>query len=260
MTRTLDLGCGSNPRNPFSADELFGIDVRDDVDSNVKKADLVLESMPYENESFEYLTAYDFIEHVPRVIYAPARRNSFVELMNEVYRVLKPGGLFLSSTPAYPHPWAFIDPTHVNYITDATFSTYFDDVNRWASIYGFNGAFRIAHQEMRGAHLWAILQKVPVPTAKDAVAVADTSQKIGLYPYTQFRLYQFLRSGNFPVAIIEREGAKVMQILLALKQLLKDRRAEFEPADVEKTEAEMAKCIALVKVDPLFSQVVSLVL
>src|SRR5471030_2943360 len=258
MTKTLDLGCGSNPRNPFSADEFFGIDVRDDVDSNVKKADLVLESMPYENESFEYLTAYDFIEHVPRVIYAPARRNSFVELMNEVYRVLKPGGLFLSSTPAYPHPWAFVDPTHVNYITEGTFSTYFDDVNRWASIYGFNGAFRVAHQEIRGAHLWAILQKAPVPKPKDAPA--ETNPKIGMYPYTQFRLYQFLKNSNFAPALIEREGAKVMQMVIALKQLLKDRRTEFEQDDVAKTEAEMQKCISQLKTDPMFSQVISLVL
>jgi len=258
MTRTLDLGCGSNPRNPFSADELFGVDLRDDMDSNVKKADLVLESMPYEDESFEYLTAYDFIEHVPRVIYAPARRNPFVELMNEVYRVLKPGGLFLSSTPAYPHPWTFVDPTHVNYVTDETFSRYFDNINRWATIYGFNGAFRIAHQEVRGAHLWAILEKVPVPKPKDAPP--DAHPKIGMYPYTQFRLYQFLKNSNFPNALIEREGAKVVQILIALKQLLKDRRSEFEPEDVEKTEVEMQKCIGYLKTDALFSQVISLVL
>jgi len=27
-TKTLDLGCGVNPRNPFNADELFGVDIR----------------------------------------------------------------------------------------------------------------------------------------------------------------------------------------------------------------------------------------
>ena len=26
-TKHLDLGCGSNPRNPFACDELYGIDI-----------------------------------------------------------------------------------------------------------------------------------------------------------------------------------------------------------------------------------------
>ena len=258
MTRTLDLGCGLSPRNPFNANELFGVDVRDDLDSNVKKADLVIEPIPYESESFEYLTAFDFIEHIPRVIYAPSRRNAFIELMNEVYRVLKPGGLFLSSTPAYPHPWTFCDPTHVNHITDTTFLWYFDDANRWASIYGFTGAFRIVHQEMRGSHLWAILQKVPVP--KPQAAASDEKRKTGMYPYTQFRLYQFLKSSNFPTAIVQREAAKVIHVLVTLRQLLDDRRTEFDKADVERTEAEIRKCIACIKDDPMFAQVISLVL
>ncbi len=45
----------------------------------------------------------------------------FLELMNDVHRVLiKPGGLFFSSTPSYPWPMAFADPTHVNIMTEET--------------------------------------------------------------------------------------------------------------------------------------------
>lgn len=163
MSRTLDLGCGKCPRNPFGADELFGVDVRDDLESNVKKADLAIEPIPYEDESFEYLTAFDFIEHIPRIVYAPTRRNAFVEFMNEAYRVLKPGGLFMSLTPIYPDALAFRDPTHVNFITDETFLLYFDDIDRLASMYGFCGAFHIVSHERRGPYLHAVLQKVPVP-------------------------------------------------------------------------------------------------
>ena len=159
MARALDLGCGAHPKNPFNADELFGVDVRDDLELNVRKADLVIEPIPYADESFEYCTAFDFIEHIPRIIYAPLRRNAFVEFMNEVYRVLKPGGMFLSLTPAYPHAPAFRDPTHVNIITEETFSLYFDDSNRLASMYGFTGSFRIVVQVWQGSHLLAILQK-----------------------------------------------------------------------------------------------------
>lgn len=163
MTKTLDLGCGSRPKNPFNADELFGVDVRDDLTGNIRAADLVIEPIPFEDESFEFVTAFDFIEHIPPLIYAPKRRNAFIELMNEVYRVLKPGGLFLSLTPAYPHAVTFRDPTHVNFITDETFPLYFDDVNRWASIYGYAGAFKIEIQEWRGPHIFAVMRKVPVP-------------------------------------------------------------------------------------------------
>jgi len=162
MTRSLDLGCGGSPKNPFNANELFGIDVRDDLDANIRQADLVIEPIPFPDDCFDYVTAHDFLEHVPRLVYVPQRRNAFVELMNEIYRVLKPGGSFLSLTPAYPHPEAFRDPTHVNIITDQTFHAYFDDVNRWAAGYGFKGAFNIKMQEWRGPHLLTVMQKVAI--------------------------------------------------------------------------------------------------
>jgi SAM-dependent methyltransferase len=162
MTKSLDLGCGPTPKNPFNADEVFGIDVREDLEAGIKRADLVIEPIPFDDESFEYVTAHDFLEHIPRVVYAPHRRNAFVEVMNEVHRVMKFGGLFLSFTPAYPHAEAFRDPTHVNIITEQTFSAYFDNVNRWAAGYGFKGAFQINLQEWRGPHLLTVMQKVPV--------------------------------------------------------------------------------------------------
>ena len=162
MTRSLDLGCGPQPKNPFLADEVFGVDVREDLESNIKRADLAIEKIPYEDDSFEFMSAYDFIEHIPRVIYTPNRRTPFVELMNEVYRVLKVGGFFLSFTPAFPNPAAFMDPTHVNIITEETFPLYFDHVNRWAAMYGFRGAFVVRLQEWRGPHLLTVLQKMPL--------------------------------------------------------------------------------------------------
>lgn len=166
MTKSLDLGCGLQPKNPFNADEVFGIDVRDDIPANIRSADLAVEPIPFDDNLFDYVSAHDFLEHIPRVLYAPARRNAFVELMNEIYRVLRVDGLFLSLTPAYPHAPAFQDPTHVNIITFETFPLYFDDVNRWASMYGFNGAFKITFQEWRGAHLLSVMKKVLLPESE----------------------------------------------------------------------------------------------
>lgn len=165
MIRSLDLGCGPTPKNPFNADEIFGIDVRDDISENIYKADLVIEPIPFPDEYFEYVTAHDFLEHVPRLIYAPHRRNAFVEVMNEIYRVLRIGGTFLSFTPAYPQAAAFRDPTHVNFITEETFPAYFDDRNCWARPYGFRGAFQILSQEWRGVHLLSLLRKIKISDA-----------------------------------------------------------------------------------------------
>ncbi len=164
MSKSLDLGCGASPRNLFNADEVYGVDVKDIPEINVKKADLVIERIPFDSDMFEFVTAHDFLGHIPPLVYAPARRNAFIELMNEVYRVLKMNGTFLSFTPAYPHIELFRDPTHVNFITEQTFPLYFDNENRWATAYGFKGAFHVVSQEWRGPHLLTVLQKVPVPT------------------------------------------------------------------------------------------------
>ena len=154
--KSCDLGCGTKIRNPFNASELYGVDIRDGLEGSddfIKSADLTVEPIPFQTEFFDYVTAFDFIEHIPRVIYNPKRRNPFVELMNEVYRVLKVGGIFLSSTPAYPKYQVFRDPTHVNIITDETFLLYFDNKYRWASMYGFNGKFQILKQSWSDINL-----------------------------------------------------------------------------------------------------------
>ena len=170
MTRSLDLGSGPFPKNPFNADEVFGIDLaeRPDITPNIKFADLVTEPIPYESDSFEYVTAHDFIEHIPRVLYMPHRRLPFIELMNEIYRVMVTGGMFLSLTPAHPHGAAFVDPTHVNIITEGTFPLYFGDNqpgSPWAAMYGFKGAFATKLQEWHGPHLLTVMQKIPVKAA-----------------------------------------------------------------------------------------------
>jgi len=122
---SVDLGCGTKPRNPFDAYKAIGIDINDTP--GIIKADLVLGGIPLDDKSIDYVTAYEFIEHIPRFILKSnnASANPFICLMNEVYRVLKPGGLFLSQTPAFPSKSAFQDPTHVNIITEDTFPVYF---------------------------------------------------------------------------------------------------------------------------------------
>ena len=163
MMRSLDLGCGEDPKNIFNADEIYGIDERELNKNNIKRADLAIEPIPYDDGFFDYVTAFDLIEHIPRVLYTPKKRYPFVELMNEIYRVLKFGGIFYSQTPAFPHGEAWRDPTHINIITEQTFPLYFDSQQKIASMYGFKGAFKIESQhwsEQRKYHLISLLRKV----------------------------------------------------------------------------------------------------
>ena len=154
MTISLDLGCGETIRNPYQANQVVGLDIQD--------ADLAIEPIPYRDNLFDFVTAYDFLEHIPRLLYVPQRRYPFVELMSEIWRVMRVGGKFLSSTPAFPHAPAFQDPTHVNIITPLTFAEYFDDEKTWAKMYGFKGKFRILNMRYHGPHLIAELEKVSV--------------------------------------------------------------------------------------------------
>lgn len=155
---SLDLGCGDQPKNPFLAQEIYGVDLKS-ASPHIKTCDLVVEPVPFDDQSFDYVTAFDLIEHIPRVIYAPDRRFPFIELMNEIYRVLRPGGVFLSHTPAYPFSNAFKDPTHVNIITEETFPEYFCYPYPYAKNYGYTGSFTMITQNWKKGHLVSILMK-----------------------------------------------------------------------------------------------------
>jgi SAM-dependent methyltransferase len=158
-TTTLDLGCGSLIKNPFNAKKTYGIDLREDLDKEVYKVDLVIEKIPFADQYFDYVTAYDFLEHIPRLIYNPTRRFPFIELMNEIHRVLKIDGLFLSLTPVFPHHVAFWDPTHVNIMTDQTLQLYFVQNMARNLGYGWNGNFNLVQQKWINFSIETILQK-----------------------------------------------------------------------------------------------------
>ena len=160
QTLALDLGCGPKPKHFFNASRVYGVDVVA-YGEDVIACDLAVNPIPIQDGIMDYITAFDFLEHIPRILYINNQHKTpFVDIMNEVWRVLKEGGLFYSFTPAFPKNAAFSDPTHVNIITEETFIHYFDAKHTKASIYGFYGAFEILEQRWQINHLATLMKKV----------------------------------------------------------------------------------------------------
>jgi SAM-dependent methyltransferase len=174
----LDIGCGKFPRNPYGRGTLCGVDLRalPEVDGfECRSANVVVDPIPYDDNSFGSVSAYDFIEHVPRVLSGPDGRSTvfpFIRLMNEIWRVLAPGGRFYAVTPCYPSPAAFQDPTHVNIITEQT-HIYFTGDSPLARMYGFTGSFELVRAE------WGVY--------KDSLApqVLSTHQRVRRWNYAR---------------------------------------------------------------------------
>lgn len=170
----LDLGCGKFPRNPYNRARLCGVDIRGLQPTEgfeYRPANLALEPIPYADNVFGSVSAFDFIEHIPRLLANSDGTQTFfpfVRLMDEVWRVLAPGGRFYALTPAFPNPEVFVDPTHVNVITDKTHE-YFCGENPLGRMYGFRGHFvvrRAMWAEQRYAFHAEAPALIPVPAHK----------------------------------------------------------------------------------------------
>lgn len=96
----LNLGVGRN-----KIDGYIGIDRRKEVDPDICCD--ITKGLPFENDSVDEVVALDFLEHIPI--------ESTIFVVTEIWRVLKHGCLFRSSTPDAEHgQGAWIDPTHIN--------------------------------------------------------------------------------------------------------------------------------------------------
>lgn len=147
----IDLGSGKRIRNPFNCQKVLGSDYKLPLDGVDFKNFLICDlssNIPLASDSVSSFSAFDVLEHIPRwdrndskVITFP-----FINFMNEVNRCLKPGGIFMAVTPAFPSPAAFQDPTHVNFITEDTVRYFTED--GWAKNleYEFAGNFRLIKQ------------------------------------------------------------------------------------------------------------------
>jgi SAM-dependent methyltransferase len=115
------IGCGNSRRKKLTENddwEWSGL-VTMDHDPNCG-ADILhdLEQMPWplEDNSFDEVHAYCVIEHLGR----QGDYRSFFALFAEIYRVLKPDGVFLAVCPSRLDKWAWGDPSHTRLIQPET--------------------------------------------------------------------------------------------------------------------------------------------
>ncbi len=100
----LDLGCGLHPAPGF-----IGMDRSAAVHPDVVH-DMEDLPWPFPSDSVEEVRASHSLEHV----------HDLLGVMEEIHRVLKPGGLLTAIVPYYRNERAFMDPTHVRFFTEHT--------------------------------------------------------------------------------------------------------------------------------------------
>lgn len=98
--KILDIGCGRDKiPEAIGLDHMSlpGVDVVCDLN----------ERLPFEDGEFDVVYSNQVLEHV----------SNMIGLVEEINRVLVPGGLMVAHVPYFRSSWAAVDPTHVRNFT-----------------------------------------------------------------------------------------------------------------------------------------------
>jgi SAM-dependent methyltransferase len=96
-----------------------------------RRCDVAKEFLPISDASIDYVFSEDFLEHLP-----PDRR---VFVMNEIYRVLVPGGVMEHYVPNAGSRNDYGSPTHLSHWCAQTFDHFDADSYRWEKDRRFEG-------------------------------------------------------------------------------------------------------------------------
>ena len=109
--KTLDVGCGKNKR-PGA----IGIDFNAHTDADIVH-DLNVFPYPFKESEFDEFYVTHCIEHLDNV----------VKVMEELYRIAKPGASVVIDAPYFSGQDAFSDPTHKHFFTSRSFDYFTGD-------------------------------------------------------------------------------------------------------------------------------------
>lgn len=85
-------------------------------------------ALPFKDESLHAVRCWHMLEHLPPMTLildwdqrSVEYRNTRIEVMNEIWRVLKPDGKLWIEVPLFPTEDAINDPTHLGWFSPGTF-------------------------------------------------------------------------------------------------------------------------------------------
>lgn len=140
----LNLGCGNKP-----VEFCLNVDCRKtDITDLVFDANVV--PYPFEDGRFDFIYALDIIEHL----------NDVMPVMEELHRILAPGGHINIRTTAWDREQSFRDPTHKHWFTLNSFDV-FDPTKQFGRDYHWytTKKFRVLKAERSGEELEFMLYK-----------------------------------------------------------------------------------------------------
>ena len=124
----LDIACGANKQPGY-----VGLDIQPLPGVDIVH-DLNVHPWPLPDECAIRAFASHIVEHIPKVALDGGKtRFPFIEFMDEVWRVLKPGGEFAIACPHGSSQGFLQDPTHASGLNEMTWA-YFDPEHPF---YGF---------------------------------------------------------------------------------------------------------------------------
>jgi SAM-dependent methyltransferase len=112
--RELLVGCGAHREKtilmrgePEAWGDLTTLDINPDHKPDIVW-DLNVRPLPFEDDTFDSIRAFEVLEHLGR----QGDYRAFFDEWSEWWRILKPGGVIIGTSPHWSSPWAWMDPGH----------------------------------------------------------------------------------------------------------------------------------------------------
>lgn len=158
--KQLDLG-SANALRAWDGYDAYGIDIVESPEPKIKQCDFNVETLPFKDNTFDLVTAYDFLEHIIPIIYFKeganvVRHSAMIQVFNEIFRVLKDNGTFYSQTPIND----FSDPTHVAHWTADTFNHFSGDYFGFHDHYGHTSRFEKQEIHEENNHVYCTMRAI----------------------------------------------------------------------------------------------------